>query len=127
MILSRDQILQVQDLESTEVEVPDWGGAVRVRMLTQQESDTFQQFCTDRVKGSGPTRRIDIRGMKVRLVILCCVDAEGKPLFTDKDAEALNAKSGRAIDVVFEAARKLNGIGEDQIKELTRDFQPAPD
>ena len=41
-ILTRDQILQANDLVTETVEVPEWGGSVFVKSLTGVERDQFE-------------------------------------------------------------------------------------
>jgi len=41
-LLTRDQILQAQDIARETVSVPEWGGSVLVRGLTGQERDAYE-------------------------------------------------------------------------------------
>ena len=41
-LLSKTAILAAQDLQTEDVEVPEWGGAVRVRSFTGRERDVFE-------------------------------------------------------------------------------------
>ena len=40
--LSRDTILQREDIKTEDVEVPEWGGTVRVRGMSGVERDAFE-------------------------------------------------------------------------------------
>ena len=40
--LSRDAILQREDIKTEDVEVPEWGGTVRVRGMTGVQRDAFE-------------------------------------------------------------------------------------
>jgi len=46
-LLTRDAILEAQDLQHEEVYIPEWGGSVRVRTLTGAERDAFEQSIVD--------------------------------------------------------------------------------
>ncbi len=52
------------------------------------------------------------------MVILSAVDKRNEPLFTMADLEALQRKSARALDTVFQAAQKLNGLTNEDAEEL---------
>ena len=109
-LLTRDQILGAQDLTYEEVAVPEWGGVVRVRMMTGAERDAFEASTLVR-RG----KRVDLNmvNMRARLVALTVVDKAGARLFTERDVEVLAAKSSAALNRVFEAARVLNGLTEE--------------
>ncbi len=113
--LTRDEILGADDLNTESVDVPEWGGTVFVRELTGSERDTWEASV---VKTNGTKVTIDSRNMRAKLVALCVVDADGKRVFTEKDAIKLGAKSAAALDRVVDAARRLSRIGEDELENL---------
>ncbi len=102
-LLSKDFILKTPDLPAEDVDVPEWGGTVRVRMLTAAERDAWEA-----ASFGGETK--NLQNVRARLVVLCAVDGEGKRLFTDADAAALGNKSGAALDRLFEAAMTLSKL-----------------
>ena len=106
-LLSKTAILAAQDLQTEDVEVPEWGGAVRVRSFTGRERDAFQ---ASMVRGDGRDRKVDRTNMRARLVGLTVIDETGQRLFTDEEVDLLEAKSGAALDRVFAVAQKLNGL-----------------
>lgn len=114
--LNREAILQAQDLPTKAVFVPEWNGEVIVKTLMGNERDKFEQWVENRKKDG----KINIEGLKVRLVILCAVDENGNNLFTDEDADALNKKSSAAIDRLFRVAQDLNHFADDDVKELAK-------
>ena len=46
--LSRDQILEADDLKTEEIEVPEWNGSVVVRELRGRERDAFEEGSLDK-------------------------------------------------------------------------------
>jgi len=42
------------------------------------------------------------------------------------DVKALGEKSAAALERVFDVARKLSGLSEDDVEELAGDFDDAP-
>lgn len=119
--LSADQILKADDLPKTWVPTPDWSPkgtdrnlcGVFVRTMTATERDAFEVSCLD---GQGKAR--NLRNLRARLCSLCMVDAKGERLFDENQANDLGGKSGQVMDVVFDAAQRLNGITKGDVKEL---------
>ncbi|WP_119728335.1 hypothetical protein [Thermomonospora amylolytica] len=123
-LLTKDQILAADDLTTEDVEVPEWGGTVRVRTLTGAERDRFEESMA---QTRGKSVKTNLANLRARLVALCVVDEDGKRLFSDSEAAALGRKSAAALDRVFEAARKLNRMTEEDVEELTEGFPETAD
>lgn len=119
MTLSAEQILAAEDLSFQEVEVPEWGGTVRIRELTGAQRDAFEGS----VMGDG--KKPDIANIRARLVAACLVDDAGKPLFNEAAARKLGEKSGRVLDRLFDTCRELNGLTEQAVEELAEGFGDA--
>lgn len=117
--LTRESILGADDLPLEEVRVEEWQGTVRVRTLTGKERDEFEQTVQNSQKGPN---KFDIRGVKVKLLILTVCDEHGTPLFKDSpgqdDMTALNEKSSRVIDRLFQVAQRVNGLTAEAVDEL---------
>jgi hypothetical protein len=115
-LLTRDAILAAPDLATIEVDVPEWGGVVRVRALSGAERDAFEASCM-KEKHDGKTQ-FDPRNMRAKLVALCLVDERGLRLFQQDDVKSLGRKSAKALSRVFDAAAKLNGLSDEDVKSL---------
>jgi len=122
-LLSKTAILAAQDLQTEDVEVPEWGGAVRVRSFTGRERDAFE---SSMVRGDGRDRKVDLTNMRARLVGLTVIDESGQRLFTDEEVDLLGAKSGAALDRVFAIAQKLNGLSGADVEELSKNSSGVP-
>ena len=109
-VLTRDEILVADDLPSEEINIPEWGGMVHVRTLTGTERDAFEQ------QGLGG----DGANYRARLAVASVVDDKGGQLFKATDAEALGAKSSKALDKVFDVACRLNGFGLAAVEDLEK-------
>src|SRR5574340_602108 len=104
-LLTREQILQAQDLKTQDVDVPEWGGTVRVRMMTGTERDAIGAALI------GPDRKPDMRQYRIRLLAACIVGEDGAPLFGQDEIEQLGRKSSLALDRVYRVAEELNDGG----------------
>lgn len=113
-ILSRDDILGVQDLKTEEIKVPEWGGTVLVRSLTGAERDAYEQAVLDSRDEEGDK----VRNIRARLVAASIVNEDGEQEFSLDDVDALGAKNARALERVFNVAMKLSGISEDDVEDL---------
>lgn len=120
--LSRDEILQADDLPIEVVDVPEWKGTVHLRALSGTERDEFEQLCQDRKSA----KHFDIRGVKIRLVVLSLCDEAGKCLFGESDISKLQAKSAAAIDILFDIAQRLSGLKDEDVKELSENLEEGP-
>ena len=75
--LSRDDILAVQDCKSAEVEVPEWGGTVRIRELSASEVESIGLGIATS-EGGMDIRRAE--GMMAKVVAWAVIDENGKPV-----------------------------------------------
>lgn len=116
-LLSKQAILAAQDLVTEDVEVPEWGGTVRVRTLTGKERDAFEASLTS---GEGRRRKADLVNIRAKLVGMCMVDETGSREFDDGEVVALGAKSAAALDRVFSVCQRLNGIGASDVDQLAK-------
>lgn len=119
-LLTRDQILTAQDLPRQTVHVPIWGGDVLVQALTAAQRDAYEA-------SSYRDGRVSHVNLRARLVALAVIDADGRPLFTEADVEALGAKSAAALDQLFEVARDLSGFSRRDVEELEKNLQAPRD
>lgn len=111
-MLTRDAILATRaTLRSEDVEVPEWGGTVRVREMTGAERDAWEQSLV------GAKGKVNIENVRARLVSRTVVDEAGVRLFSDTDAEALGQTSAAALERVARVAQKLNKLTEDDLEE----------
>lgn len=116
-ILTREQILQADDLKREMVEVPEWGGEVIVRCLTGTERDEFESAL---IQFKGQSYNIKLANARARLTSLSVVDEAGERLFSEADVVALGQKSAAALSRVFEAAQRLSGLKPKDMEELLK-------
>lgn len=125
--LTKDQIFAFDDMTTVDVDVPEWTApgspmtVVRLKTLTGGERDKFESDSIDQRKGSGNTK-MNLINLRARLVALTAVDEGGRKLFGDSDVIRLSAKSAIAVNRLFEAAQKLNGMTQEDVDELVEGF-----
>ncbi len=111
MILTKQQILESNDLKRETVPVKEWGGSVIVQALSGVSRDAFEQSLVH----DGKTDLINVRA---KLVARCVVDESGMRLFSEEDIEALGQKSARALERISKVAQRLNGMGDKELEEI---------
>ena len=107
MTLTRDQILAADDLETREVEVPEWGGSVRVKSLSGRERDAWEASLRA-TRGNKTTA--DTSNIRAKLVARALVGDDGQRLFSDRDIAALGDKSALALDRLFDVIAEMSGL-----------------
>jgi hypothetical protein len=121
--LTRENILQAQDIQTEEVEVPEWGGTVLVRGLMGEERDALE---ASMIEGKGKNYNVNLRNLRAKLVARSVVDENGKRIFEDSDIAALGKKSATALARVYDVAQRLSGLSNEDVGELTKNSKAAP-
>ena len=116
-LLAKNDIETCDDLVTEDVEVPEWGGTVRVRSMTARDKDSFDMRLVKLQEG-GKSAEINRRNIRASLVVASVIDDKGERLFSDDDVEMLGAKNGVAIDRVFAVASRLSLLNPDDAEEL---------
>jgi hypothetical protein len=125
-LLTRDQILAANDLKSRDVDVPEWGGTVRVRELTGDERDSVELSMVT-MRGSEPVLNPDAyRSFRARLSAMSIVGEDGQRVFTDADMLELGKKSSAALQRVFNVAMELSAFTKKDVEELVGKSEAAP-
>lgn len=115
-LLSKSAIFGANDLKTQDVDVPEWGGTVRVKALTGIERDQFESNILDQ---NGKDVKVNMANARARLVSMAVIDGAGEPLFAESDIAMLGTKSAAALDRVYGVAAKLAGIDKEDMAELT--------
>lgn len=113
--LTAQDILESDDRVLEKIEVPQWGGTVWIRSLTASQRDALLQSTVDKATGN-ISRFTNIRA---RTVALAVCDSKGQRLFSDGQVEALGRKNSSAIEKVFQAIQKLNGLTPEEVEEMS--------
>lgn len=112
--LTAQAILAADDIPTEDVEVPEWGGAVRMRGLTLGE------VMDVRKAAEGDERQVVIHTLAVALV---------QPPMTLAEAEALLSKSGAVVQRLMLRITALNQVAPDgtpEVVQAQRRFSGGP-
>lgn len=122
-LLTRDQIVETDDTQYEDIEVPEWGGSVRVVGMSGSQRDAYEASIIDQ---RGGERKVVLANARAKLVQRCLVGEDMRPLFTPDDVRLLGKKSAIALERVFDKARALSGMSERDMEKLVENFDDDP-
>ena len=132
--LSKDAIAAKQETVTDVVEVPEWGGSVKVRAMTSREFNLVVEARGNR-GGNRAARRAKTpdsvyKNIEVSMVAWCAVDEEGNRLFADEDIPMLEAKAAGVIHRIADVISGLSGFDSEEggpaIDEAAEDMVHHP-
>ena len=115
MPLSREQILEKNDLPRETVEIEEWGGEVLVQCLSLRALSEWQELnagLENPMSGNGALR------VMVSLIVRCVVDESGNRLFSDEDEETIARKNVKHLRMIFGTALRLSGLTPGEAKAI---------
>lgn len=113
MPLTKDQILAADDLGLLEVNVPEWGGTLFLRVMTVGERDAYEN---DWIQNKH--RGVENFRAKFLQRVLC--NAKGDLLFTAGELDLLAGKSARVMNRLWSLAMKHNALSDEDVEELAK-------
>jgi hypothetical protein len=120
--LSRDDILSAA-IKTAEVDVPEWGGKVKVRELSAHEVTTLG---IGMVTDDGSIDRSQVPDMMTQAVVLGAIDENGERLFSEQDIELLKRKSFDPIQRIARAVLDMSGVSKSGRASDDGDGDPNP-
>ena len=110
-MLDRQSIINAQDLPIEKVPVPEWGGSVLLRGLNSGQRDRYIDEHV-KIESKGGRPEVSIASSEALLVSMCIVDKDGNRIFSDTDAPALAAKSGKVLHRLAAIIEQMSGLGK---------------
>lgn len=111
----RNDILTKDDIKEEIVEVEEWNCKILVKGLTAKaRSEILNNALTK-------NNSFDFSKVYPDLVINCSYDPKtGDKIFNKTDRDALNQKSGSALEKIAGVAVKLSGLGQGQLSQAVK-------
>ena len=112
---------QIKDsgLKQEVVEVPEWGGIVRVRELTADERDEYEQSLMEaRRFGKKIEVKPNFKSAKAKIVCKCIIDEAGNRMLADKDVLWVGKKSSAVLNRLADVIQRLSGMMEKDLEDL---------
>lgn len=123
VMLTKDAIMAAKDIVIERCEVPEWGGHVFIKTMTARAKEQWEQ---ERMKSRGTDESYNLVNVRATLAAATMCDEVGTCLCSTSDVDALNEKSVKAMDRVFDTAIKLNRISSKDVEDLTKNSESTP-
>lgn len=111
MALNKHQIFACNDLKEKLVDMPEWGGEIKIKALSVAEQLEYDAFI------SSDPKEID---MALHLIMVACVDSDNKKLFDSSDVELLKNKSSKNLFRLVNEILSLNKQNPDEVDSLAK-------
>jgi hypothetical protein len=121
-MLSKKQILAAPDIKSELVDVPEWGGEVKVCGLSGAQRGELEASILE-IKDQSQTVRL--QSLKVRMCSLAIRDEDNRRMFDDDEIGDLGAKSAQAIERIYSVAARLSGMDKSEVEKLAKNSDTA--
>lgn len=105
--LSLQQIKESKDEKFAEIDVPEWGGTIRIGSITAGEMIDFAE------SNDGPAKKT----AGLRLIVKSLVDEDGNRIGDDALLQDLKKKDSAVCSRITDAILELNGLGEEAKKK----------
>lgn len=116
--LNISDILNVNDIQTKKVEIPEWGGYVVIQSMSAEARDHYELSILNQSE-DGKIER-NLQNARAKLVSACVLGSDGKRMFkTDQHVEALGTKSAKIVDRLFTECQQLNAISDEDVKEIS--------
>lgn len=106
-VLSKEDLLAADDVETRVVPVPEWGGDVIVKALTGKQRDEFESSMTRFVEGKPQPNTTNARA---KLLVHALIGEDGKRLFDRSDINALGEKNALVLDRLYDIVAEMSGL-----------------
>lgn len=113
-MLTADDIWAAQDIQEQTVDIPEWGGSVRIRELTLKQVSMIAKRATRR----NPQTQQDEQDREL-MAALTIVEGMIEPKITMADYGRLVERSARAVTRIVQAISSL-GPTEDAVREADK-------
>ena len=133
-ILTRDQILHMDDVKREKTFIPEWNGEMYVRGMTARERSELESDILG-AKTTEESRAVMARS-KLKIAAWCSVDSRGNRLFDDEEdkdgevvrtaVEILGEKNASAVERIFGVAMRLSKMSEEDLKAQVKNSSGTP-
>jgi hypothetical protein len=125
----KERIQQINDLPIEKVNVLEWGFDVWLQGTTSVQRDAYEQSMITTTRPDKPRKGHkgfdmipNLANAKAKLVALCLVNEDRTPVFgsTAEAERELGNKSASSITKLYEVARRLSGLSDEDIEDLEK-------
>lgn len=112
MALTKQDILNADDLGLLEVPAPEWNGSIYIRVMSVSERDAYEnEWVQNKTKG--------VENFRTKFLQKVICDENGDLLFTTpEEIAALGKKSAKVMSRIWAKAMQHNALTEEDVQEL---------
>lgn len=122
-LLTKDEILGMDDIHMEEVVVPEWNGrTVLVCGLTAAAKNAYEASLVE-IKGT--SRKVRLENATAKLLVRTIVNRQRQPLFSETDIERLGTKSAAALERLAKVAQRLSAMNQEDVEALVKNSDAA--
>lgn len=113
MILSKKDILDINDREYVDMEISKWGGSVRIYVMSLRERMALENLVGSKVnKKDSKVESVSAQQEKIMYLLrICLKDKEGNNMFDEKEISKLLDKDSKIVYRIFEKCIEVNHLG----------------
>ncbi|MBW0450843.1 hypothetical protein [Paraburkholderia phenoliruptrix] len=115
-MLTKEQIFAARDLQTEDVDVPEWGGAVRVSVMSGKTREALMEVLQE------PQATSRFQALMLASTI---VGEDGAPIFCEGDIEKLRDKSPDVLVRLVDVAMRLNKLGAKSVDDAEKNSEAA--
>ncbi|MDX3235650.1 hypothetical protein PV392_08115 [Streptomyces sp. ME03-5709C] len=124
-LLSKDQITAADDRQWEDVEVPEWGGEVRILGMSGTDRNAYQSAMVTLGAGGKP-QSVNLQDQLAKLLSKCLVGEDFQRLFTDREVRELGKKNGAVLERLSKVAQRLSGLTKEDVEAAAGNSEAAP-
>lgn len=117
MLVGLDQILNAS-FKYKDVAVPEWGGDVRVRVMSGTSREQFERIQSAASKAGQP-----IANLRERIMVATVCNEQGELLLKEEHIPILAEKDWTSLNEVFHAGLELNGMLAKSVDEAEKNSE----
>lgn len=118
-VIERGAFLQPLSVPREDVPVPELGEGcvIPVWGMTAGERTRFEQGLLDK---NGKQSAAKVQEVRARLLVACCRNDDGTPLFTMDDIAAISQQRADVIERIVNVAQRLSGFSNADIEATAK-------
>lgn len=115
--LTQEEILAPRALPFEDVEVPEWGGTLRIQGLSSDEGD---KFLASLQRQNGQKIDRDTTYYCAKLLARCIVSAQGERVIQEANVLSLAQQSNAVVMRLTEVAQRLSGLLPGSVEDAAK-------
>jgi hypothetical protein len=121
MSLTREQILSNKSFRSKTIEIPEWGGEVRLKAMSGADREAMESVVSEDVGGKLQIKK-GVSYMAEMLLRTWC-DDDGNLLFKPDEINLIQEKDSVILARIFKVAAEVNGLSGDEEKVIEKNSE----